>query len=416
MKPPAQLNGLARIYREFPRHFWAVVGVSFIDRVGHTMLFPFFSLYITARFKVGMTEAGIVLGILSLFGMFGNVTGGALADRLGRRKPILFGLVASAVSTLSLGLAGDMRTLYVLAVFVGLLSRVAGPAHHAMIADMLPEKQRAEGFAILRVTTNLAWMVGPVIGGFVATRSYLALFITDAVASCVVALLFYHLIPETRPEPHPDEEHESLGRTFIGYLHVLADRPYLAFVVAMALCGLVYIQLYNTLSVYLRDVHGLGSQHYGLLMTSSAMTVILFQFWTIRRLNRKPAFLMMALGSFFYLVGFSLFGVAAGFWLFALNIVIVTVGEMIVIPLGQALAAAFAPEQMRGRYMAVYGLAWSIPEMLGPAGAGLILDNYDPNLLWYLCGLVCAVPVLALVWLQMRIGRQERFAELLQKD
>src|SRR5574342_1074313 len=96
----ARLN---KIYHEFPKKFWIVVGVSFIDRVGGTLLFPFFALYITQKFRVGMTEAGIILGMFSIFGLFGGMIGGALTDRFGRRKLILFGLVSSALSTLTLG-------------------------------------------------------------------------------------------------------------------------------------------------------------------------------------------------------------------------------------------------------------------------------------------------------------------------
>ena len=64
-----------KIYREFPRLFWVVVGVSFIDRIGGTLLFPFFALYITQRFNVGMTQAGILLGVSSLFGLIGSTLG-----------------------------------------------------------------------------------------------------------------------------------------------------------------------------------------------------------------------------------------------------------------------------------------------------------------------------------------------------
>jgi len=38
---------LKKIYHEFPSLFWIVVGVQFIDRIGGTLLFPFFALYIT---------------------------------------------------------------------------------------------------------------------------------------------------------------------------------------------------------------------------------------------------------------------------------------------------------------------------------------------------------------------------------
>src|SRR5574340_286524 len=117
---------LNTIYHEFPRTFWVVVGVRFIDRVGGTMLFPFFSLYITEKFNVGMTQAGMILGLFSIFGLFGGMIGGALTDRFGRRYIIIIGLVFSAVSTLSLGLVKEFATLIPLAVVVGLLSNFAG--------------------------------------------------------------------------------------------------------------------------------------------------------------------------------------------------------------------------------------------------------------------------------------------------
>src|SRR5688500_13437162 len=115
-----------------------------------------------------MTQAGILLGVSSLFGLIGSTIGGALTDKFGRKQLILFGLIFSAVSTLAFGLVTEYSILFPLMIVVGLLSSVAHPAHDAMIADILPEKQRQEGFGILRVVGNLSWMIGPTIGGFVA--------------------------------------------------------------------------------------------------------------------------------------------------------------------------------------------------------------------------------------------------------
>ena len=81
-----------------------VVLLRFIDRIGGTLLFPFLALYITQRFHVGMTQAGIILGVLWDFGLVGSMIGGALTDKFGRRRLILFGLVFSAMSTLPLGI------------------------------------------------------------------------------------------------------------------------------------------------------------------------------------------------------------------------------------------------------------------------------------------------------------------------
>ena len=401
---------LKKIYHEFPRLFWIVVAISFVDRIGNTLLFPFFALYITQKFSVGMTQAGILLGMSSLFGLIGSTIGGALTDKFGRKQLILFGLVFSAISSLSLGLVDSLSAMYPLMIFVGLLSSVSHPAHDAMIADILPDKQRQEGFGILRVVGNLSWIIGPTIGGFLANINFFYLFLIDAVISCIVAAIIFRVIPETKPEPHAHAESETLLQTVAGYRIVFRDLAYMAFMLAGMLMLVVYQQMYGTLSVYLRDNHGISPSGYGFLMTTSAITVILFQFWVTRVIKHRPPFLMMALGTFFYMIGFTLFGMVAAYSLFALNIVIITIGEMIVMPTSQALAANFAPSAMRGRYMAIFGLSWAIPSTVGPGAAGYILDNYNPDLLWYIGGAICALSVLAYYALHLRLGTKPEFA------
>jgi MFS family permease len=401
---------LQKLYREFPKKFWVVVAVHFVDKIGGTLLFPFFALYITSKFGVGMTQAGILLGLLALAGVVGSVIGGAITDRLGRRKPILFGLIFSAISSLALGSVNRFAWLFPLAAVVGLLSDVGGPAHAAMIADILPKEQRQEGFGILRVVGNMAWLVGPTIGGFVARSSFFALFVIDAAFSCFVALMFYRQMPETRPVVHEPLAHETFFQTFRNYRIVLVDKPYIAFLSAALLMGMVYIQMYNSLSVYLRDNHGVEPQGYGFLLTSSAITVIAFQFWTMRLIKSRPQFLMMAIGTLFYMIGFGTFGVVTAYSLFVLAVVVITAGEMIVIPTGQAIAAGFARLELRGRYMAAYGLSISLPATVGPPAAGFVLDHYNPNVLWYLAAIVCAISAAAFYALHVQIGGEPRFA------
>ncbi len=404
------LGRIQSVYAEFPQQFWVVVAVSFIDRIGGTLLFPFFALYITQRFEVGMTTAGIILGLFSVFGLIGGFLGGALADKFGRRSIILFGLVFSAVTTFALGFVTELNMLYPLAIFIGTLSSIAGPAHGALIADLLPENKRQEGFGILRVVANMSWLIGPTIGGFFASRDFMILFVTDAVISTVVAILFALFIRESQSAMvHEKEQSESILNTLQGYALVIRDKAFTAFILASVIVGFVYLQMYNTLSVFLRDEHGINAQGYGLLMSTSAITVILFQFSVSRFIKYRPPFLMLMVGSLFYAIGFSLFGVFGVLWLFALNVVIITIGEMIHMPTMQALTAEFAPEEMRGRYMAVFDLTWAIPAAIGPGLAGYVIDNYDPNLLWYGGGILCVLAAFSFMILHSKIGSQQRF-------
>jgi MFS family permease len=404
------LTRLKNTYHEFPPLFWVVVGTLFIDAIGSTLLFPFFALYITQKFEVGMTQAGVLLGMSSLFGLIGSMIGGALTDRFGRRRLILFGLVFSALSSLLFGLAWDINILYFLVVIVGLLSRIANPAHDAMMADILPESKRQEGFGITRIAFNYAWIFGTALGGLIAARSFLALFVTDAVLSLIVAVILYRYLPETKPVSHGEEQKdESFLKTVTGYRIVLRDLAYVGFTLAGMIVLIVYQQQYSSLPVYLRDVHSISSRSYGIMLSITGLEVVLFQFWISRRIRKYPPFLMMILGSLLFLVGFTMIGFVKGVAFFMLALFIATVGEMIFFPTNKVIAANFAPEDMRGRYMAIYDLGWTIPAVIGPAAAGLILDNYNPNLVWYIGGILCVVAAGGFYAMHLWLGAQKRF-------
>lgn len=404
------LTKLKKIYAEFPALFWIVLGTLFIDSIGSTLLFPFFALYITQRFQVGMTQAGVLLGMSSLFGLIGSVIGGALTDKFGRRRLILFGLTFSALSSLSFGLAWDIKMLYFLIVVVGLLSRVSYPAHEAMLADILPESKRQEGFGYTRVAINFAWIFGTALGGLIAARSFLALFLMDAILSTLVAIILYIYLPETQPQQHDQERKpESFLKTVAGYRDVLRDLPYMVFTLAGIISLLVYQQEYSSLSVYLRDVHQISSKDYGFMLAVAGLEVVLFQIWISRTIKKYPPFLTMTFGTFFFIAGFTMIGFVRGVPLFLLSIVIITIGEMITVPTNRVIGVNFAPVEMRGRYMAIYDLGWTIPAMVGPAAAGLIIDHYNPDLLWYVGGILCSVSALGFYALHLWLGNQQRF-------
>lgn len=388
------MNRALQIYREYPRDFWMMIAVNFVDRLGGSLLFPFFALYITQKFDIGMTQVGILFTIFSLSSFIGAFPGGALTDRFGRKGIIIFSLVATSLSTLFMGFVNEFQLFLVGAFVSGIFIDVGGPAYEAVFMDVLPEEKRASGFGIRRVAFNLAVVIGPVIGGFVAARSYLALFIIDAVISGLVALLVFLLIPETKPAIEEGQAQESTAQTFAGYSRVLRDGRFLLFTLISLLTWLVYVNMNTTLGVYLRDRHGIPESGYGTLISINAAMVVLLQFPITRRAEKNPPMLMMALGAFFIAAGMALYGFVGTFLWFAAAIAILTIGEMIAIPMSTAIVAGLSPENMRGRYNFIYGLSWGLAFGIGPYLAGRLMDNHDPALLWYVCGIVGLLAVL----------------------
>jgi MFS family permease len=179
-----------------------------------------------------------------------------------------------------------------------------------------------------------------------------------------------------------------MKQTFAGYGRVFKDVPFVAFIGVTIMMTLVYMNMNSTLGVFLRDQHSLPAIGYGSLISINALIVVILQFWFSRRLQKYKPLLMMAAGSLLYAIGFAMYGVVSTYVYFVMAMVIITIGEMIVSPFQQALVASFAPEDMRGRYMAVSGLSWGISFAIGPYFAGLILDSANPNLLWAACGLL----------------------------
>ena len=184
-------------------------------------------------------------------------------------------------------------------------------------------------------------------------QSFLALFIIDAIISCIVAVLFYLLISETKPEPQPGQQHESIFHTFKGYGVVIRDYAFMAFWSQDDHGG--------SLPADVQFTFGLSQgctwhSYIGVwMLTASAVVVILFQF-TVTRLDKAPATVSDD-GIWNHLLHdrFSMFGFVSVFWLFILAVVIITIGEMIIMPVTSALAANFAPATDAGT---IYGGIW----------------------------------------------------------
>lgn len=219
------LQNFNKIYNEYPKAFWTYNLIVFIDRLGGFMLYPFFALYLTKKFEIGMATVGILFAVFSVSGFAGSALGGALADRMGRRTVIIVSLLLSSLSALGMGFAPTLMVFTLVSVIVGTLGSIGGPAHEAVVADLLPEEKRAEGYGIIRVIFNVAVIIAPPIAGLLIAHSYLTLFIVDAVISVIAAAMVFFFLPETKPAPHPDAKPETMKQTFAAMAACSEIRP-----------------------------------------------------------------------------------------------------------------------------------------------------------------------------------------------
>ncbi|MGD2143578.1 MAG: MFS transporter [Anaerolineae bacterium] len=406
-----QLKRLQTVYHQYPSQFWVLILGTFIDHLGGALIYPFLTLYITRKFSVGMTEVGLVFGLFSISSVVGSTFGGAVTDRLGRKGMLVFGLVTSASATLVMGLANSLGFFLVSTVLVGLLAHSGGPAQQATVADLLPPEKRTQGFGILRVVANLAIAIGPAIGGVLAAKSYLLLFSCDVLLSLVAAAVVLFALRETKPELGMGEVEQTVLQTFKGYRRVLQDVVFILFIMASVLRSFVAMQLTSTLPVFLRDVHGVSEQGFGYVLSLNAGMVVLLQFPIARRISPYRPLLVMAAGMALYAIGFGMYGLVGSYALFFVAVATLTTGEMMTAPVSQSLVSRLAPEDMRGRYMAVYGFSWVIPASVGPTLAGLVMDYGDPRWVWYGTFVIALIAAAVFVMLQRRAAQSFEPAE-----
>src|SRR5207249_4477434 len=127
--------------------------------------------------------AGAAASVYGVGVLCAAVAGGYLADRIGRRRTIIGSMVAGASTMLALSQARELWQVMILSGLSGLCSESYRPASSAMLADLVSPGQRVTAFATYRLAINAGVSAGPAIAGLLAQRSFVLLFVGDAVTS-----------------------------------------------------------------------------------------------------------------------------------------------------------------------------------------------------------------------------------------
>jgi MFS family permease len=293
---------------------------------------------------------------------------------------MMVSLVGSGLVYLAMTQATTLPQWAILMVVMGALGPLFRVGSNAMVADLIPPDDRASAYALLRMSNNLGIAIGPAIGGFIAAVSYSRAFMAAVTGYLLFALLLWFMVSETLTKTQESTRGDLSGS---GYGRLLQDRSFLAF------CGIVTLAVIPAsimmvlLPVYAKEQFGVIESQYGFIMAANAAMVVLFQYGVTQITKRFPSLLVMAVGALLYGVGVGSVALGASFLAFLLSMIIMTLGELIMVPTGTTLAANLSPPDMRGRYMGIYGLTWGVGFGIGPALGGFLNDSIAPAAIWY---------------------------------
>jgi predicted MFS family arabinose efflux permease len=232
----------------------------------------------------------------------------------------------------------------------------------------------------------------------------------DVVLSLITAVIVAFAIEESLPETGPERPRQTLRQSLAGYSQVLRDRQFLAFALVTILTSVVWMQIFGTVGVFMRDVQGLSEQNVGFLLSLNGALVVLFQIPITRALrgitDRIPMRVVgfgMAVASF----GMMMFSFVSGMFWLAIGMIVHVVGEMIAAPHLTSLVIRFAPGDKRARYMAVFSYRMMLVNMFAPYLSGRILDSPYPRALYYVIGAIGMISVIGFMLLERGLKRRD---------
>jgi len=375
---------LSFIYREYPRQFWLMFIGMLISTVGSSMIWPFLLIFLSENLDVPLTIAASLMTLNSLAGLIASFWAGPVIDRLGRKWIMVVSLLLNGVSYFFLGSAANIPAFVILMTLNGIAQPLYRIGGDAMLADMLPPEKRIDGYALLRLSNNVGVAIGPAIGGFLAATSYNLAFSGAAIGMAIYALLLAIFAIETLPKLEIIQQvKQKSSKDFGGYLTILKDQPFIRFSISYTMVIVVASLVWVLLPVYAKQNFNIPESQYGWIATTNAMMVVLFQVLVTKRTKYYQPLSVMAMGAFFYALAVLSVSAGNGFWGFWISMVILTIGELIIVPTASTYAANLAPADMRGRYMSIFGLSWRVALGIGPILGGFLNDSLGPKAIWY---------------------------------
>ena len=373
------------------RQFWTVLSPEgrwllstvAVQTLGRGLTLPFTVIYLHEVRGFSLDLAGTLMAFIAVVALAVTGPGGALTDRVGARRVLLFSTTCQLLGCTVLAFATTPAAAALAMAFLGVNFGMSWPAFNALIAAVTTGELRQQYFGINFALINLGIGVGGVIGGMYADVSqphtFTVIFLADAASMLVpIALLLGPLRRVSGQHVAPDDADAASG----SYLAILRNPA------VIGMTGLTFIavfvgygQLEAGFPAFARQVGDVSTRVIGFAFAVNTAVIVLLQFLVLRRIaghRRTRVMLVMCaiwatsyvvLGATGVLPG-ALAGAAvlAYMGLFAL-------GETMMQPTIPAITNDMAPDHLRGRYNAVNAGAFQAGAIAGPLFAGLVLDR-----------------------------------------
>jgi len=386
----AVLSYVRSLNPQLPRPVWLIEAGGIANSLGNGIVIPFLVIYLHEVRHFGLGISGVVVAFLLGIGIVGSPLAGRIVDRVGARTTLMGSLALLAAGYGGFPFVRHPWQAFGLALIAGAGNGGFAPSHSSLLAALTSREQRTAAYAITRVTDNLGFGIGGLIGGLIATTSvpvsFDVLFAVDAgTFLAFIGLLFF--VPDIRA---------ASAVVTGGFRRVARDHTFMWLLVLTAvLVAAAYSQIATILPPYVHEHASVSPTGIGVVFFVNTLVIVAAQLPLAKALgghNRLRALALVA-GLFavtsvaVLAVGRALDGSTAVVALCGV-IVVFSVAECIHGAVLNPLVADLAPPELMGRYMGLRTSSFQLGFLTGPTVGSLVLAE-SPSALWLGCAVAC---------------------------
>lgn len=365
----------------------------FVNRSG-TMVLAFLTLYLTEKIGFGEAGAGRMMSVYGIGAIVGGFVGGRLTNRVGSVRLQIVMLLLSAPMYLAIPMFGSWQGVAGAIFFMSLFSEAVRPPNSTAIAQFTPLHLHPKAYALQRMASNLGISLGPAIGGYLADIDYFLIFVGDAISTLAGAatLIYFFGLSRYSKTMTAEQKLAVENNVTTNTRSPLLDRKFLAFLGLLLFASIVFFQFFGMYPLYVRDHFGMSKPGIGKLYAVNTILIVVFEMVLIDYIRDLDPMKIIAWGSFLTCLGFGIMPFDSSVWFCIFSMVIITVGEMMSMPICAGWVGQRSERGNRAMYMGWFTITYSLAAVIAPTLGGAIYAQ-DQDLFWYF-GLAIAVVVL----------------------
>ncbi len=387
-------------FKGLSKEIWFLALISLVNRAG-TMVIPFLSLYLTKELNFTESDAGSILVFFGLGSLFGSFLGGKLVDKIGFYKIMIFSLFITGFGFIGLQYVTSFWGLCFAILGIMTIADMFRPAIFVSLKAYSKPENQTRSLALIRLAINLGMGIGPTLAGWIIiTEGYDMLFWIDGV-TCIVAIIIFYMLVKEQKRPVIDKSDDTIP---IEKNLVYKDKSYWIFIAICFFMGMAFFQLIITMPIYQNVQFNLTEFETGWIMFINVAIIVVVEMPFINYLEQLKIPNTKLILYACILFGLSFYVLVCNFWIGILivNIVIITIGEMIGFPYTNAYAINRAKEGHEGSYMALYAMAFSLAHIFSSKTGLEIVANFGHQVNWFVTGTFGVISAILAIWLHKR--------------